>query len=151
MARVAKWEEQKVAKLRSRKRGRQQSSDESSSSSEDEDTTSRGRNGRKGASKKSSKKSQSTGHGYFESDNNDSQVEVVEEDGEVLPSSHPLRRKERDELNKRGQMSSAAEESGVTDLGEDIDEWAEQTPLDINAVNMRKQLGYFDGDDYDDE
>ncbi|SPO20167.1 related to BRF1 - TFIIIB subunit, 70 kD [Ustilago trichophora] len=130
-----------------RKRGRQQSSDESSSSS-DEDTARGRKAGRKG---KKSKSSQGTGQGYFESNNNDSQAEIIEEDGEMLPPSHPLRRKET-RLNKRGQASSAAEESQGTDLGEDMDEWAEgDATLDLNAQDMRRKLGYFDNDTMDDD
>ncbi|CBQ67902.1 related to BRF1-TFIIIB subunit, 70 kD [Sporisorium reilianum SRZ2] len=143
----------------SRKRGRKQSSDESSSSSEEEETDAnarRGKQGRKGASagKKAGKASQSTGgtgQGYFESDNNDSQAEIVEEDGEMLPPSHPLRRKET-RLNKRGvPLSSAAEESANTDLGEDMDEHAEGGAVEFSNAAMRRQLGYFDEDTMDDE
>ncbi|TKY90721.1 hypothetical protein EX895_000719 [Sporisorium graminicola] len=140
-----------------RKRGKkQQSSDESSSSSsEDEETSRKSNKDRKGASrsKKASKPSQSTGtgHGYFESDNNDSQAEIVEEDGELLPPSHPLRRKET-RLNKRGgQMSSAAEESAHTDLGEEMDEHAEGGAVEFTDAAMRRQLGYFDDDTMDDD
>ena len=132
-----------------RKRGRQDSSDESSSSSDDDNA--RARNSRKGAAAgKKSKSSQGTGQGYFESDNNDSQAEIIEEDGEMLPPSHPLRRKET-RLNKRGQASSAAEESQGTDLGEDMDEWGEEAPLDLDAQDMRRKLGYFDNDTMDDD
>ncbi|SNX81819.1 related to BRF1 - TFIIIB subunit, 70 kD [Melanopsichium pennsylvanicum] len=136
----------KASRKQRKKRGRQQSSDESSSSSEEE--TARGRKSKKG---KKSKGTQSTGHGYFASDNNDSEAEIVEEDGEMLPPSHPLRRKET-RLNKRGgQVSSAAEQSeGNTDLGEDMDEWAEEGTIEYNA-DMRKKLGYFTGDTMDDD
>lgn len=140
---------------KSRKRGRHQSSDESSSSSEEEATGAdarRGRTGRKGASasKKSNKASQSTGQGYFESDQNESQAEIVEEDGEMLPPSHPLRRKET-RLNKRGVHSSAAEESANTDLGEDMDEYAEGEAVNLTEAAMRSRLGYFDDDVLDDD
>lgn len=140
---------------RSRKRGRQASSDESSSSSEDEETdanTRRGKKGRKGASasRKSNKALQSAGQGYFESDQNESQAEIVEEDGEMLPPSHPLRRKET-RLNKRGQLSSAAEESANTDLGEDMDEYADGGAVNLTEAAMRSQLGYFDDDTMDDD
>ncbi|SPO21083.1 related to BRF1 - TFIIIB subunit, 70 kD [Ustilago trichophora] len=130
-----------------RKRGRQQSSDESSSSS-DEDTA-RGRKASRKGNK--SKSSHGTGQRYFGSDNNDVQAEIIEEDGEMLPPSHPLRRKET-RLNKRGQASSAAEESQGTDLGEDMDEWVEgEATLDLNAQDMRRKLGYFDNDTMDDD
>ena len=142
-----------------RKRGRQQeSSDESSEEEDDSDAATNGRGGRPrgkdaAVGRKSAKVGlQSTGHGYFESNNNDSHVEIVEEDGEMLPPSHPLRRKETS-LNKRNQASSAAEESQVTDLGEDVDEWAEEEALEVNAdmADMRRKLGYFDNDTMDDD
>ncbi|EST06427.1 Transcription factor TFIIB, cyclin-like domain protein [Kalmanozyma brasiliensis GHG001] len=134
-----------------RKRGRQQSSDESSSEEEEEDAAANGKRGKKGRKgKKASKKSQGTAQGYFESDNNDSQMEVVEEDGEMLPPSHPLRRKET-RLNKRGagQLSSAAEES-ATDLGEEMNEPADGGAMLLNEATMRSQLGYFNDDTEDD-
>ncbi|KAJ1030195.1 hypothetical protein NDA16_001106 [Ustilago loliicola] len=137
-----------------RKRGRQQSSDELSSSSSEGEDAGRGRKSRKNGAVngKKSKNSQSTGHGYFESDNNDSQVEIIEEDGQMLPPSHPLRRNES-RLNKRGQVSSAAEESQGTDLGEDMDEWGDENAinLDPDTMEMRKKLGYFDNDTMDDD
>lgn len=129
-----------------RKRARQQSSDESSSSSEDENAG-RGRKGRKNgaANGKKSKKSQSTGHGYFESEN-DSQVETID--------NHPSLGKTSRLNNKRGQVSSAAEESQVTDLGEDVDEWGDDNGINLNpnAMAMRQQLGYFQDQEevYDD-
>ncbi|KAJ9476692.1 Transcription factor IIIB 70 kDa subunit [Pseudozyma hubeiensis] len=141
---------------KSRKRGRQQSSDESSSSSEDEEAAGQGRRGnkkgRKGASgsRKSKQTSQTTAQGYFESDQNESQVEIIEEDGEMLPPSHPLRRKET-RLNKRGQLSSAAEESANTDLGEDMDEYGQGPAVNLTEAAMRSQLGYFDDDTMDDD
>ncbi|SAM68624.1 related to BRF1-TFIIIB subunit, 70 kD [Ustilago bromivora] len=134
---------------KSSKRRRQQSSDESSCSSEEEEAATRGRNGGKNsdANGKRAKNSQTTGQGYFESDGNDSQVEVIEE----LPSSHPLRKDSR--LSKRGQISSAAEESQGTDLGEDIADWEDENAigLDPETMEMRKKLGYFDDDTMDDD
>ena len=130
-----------------RKRGRQQqSSDESSSSSSSEDDA------RQTKTRKPKKASaQPTSTAYFESDNPESQAEIIEEDGEMLPPSHPLRRKET-RLNQRGHHSSAAEDSAAgTDLGEDVDEYAEGGGMDLTNEAMRRQLGYFEEDTMDDD
>jgi transcription factor IIIB subunit 2 len=104
-----------------RKRRRQESSDESSS----EDERGKRQRGK-----------------YFGSGD---EAQVVEEDGDVLPPSHPLRRNET-RLNRRGHSSAAEESGGATDLGDEVDEWADEGALDVNAdmnADMRRKLGYF--------
>lgn len=104
-----------------RKRRRQESSDESSS----EDERGKRQRGK-----------------YFGSGD---EAQVVEEEGDVLPPSHPLRRNET-RLNRRGHASAAEESGGATDLGDEVDEWADEGALDVNAdmnADMRRKLGYF--------